>query len=36
MRPKVESALGFEGETLITNFDALSSALAGDAGTLIR
>jgi carbamate kinase len=36
MRPKVESALGFEGETLITNFDALESALAGDAGTWIR
>jgi carbamate kinase len=36
MRPKVESALSFGGETLITNFDALESALAGDAGTRIR
>jgi carbamate kinase len=35
MRPKVESALTFGGETLITNFDALESALAGDAGTRI-
>ncbi len=36
MRPKVESALGFGGETLITSFDALESALAGNAGTRIR
>jgi carbamate kinase len=35
MRPKVESALAFGGETLITNFDALESALAGKAGTRI-
>jgi len=36
MRPKVEAALTFGGETLITNFDALEPALAGDAGTRIR
>lgn len=36
MRPKVESALGFAGETLITNFDALEAALAGSAGTRVR
>jgi len=36
MRPKVESALTFGGETLITNFDALEAALAGNAGTRIR
>ena len=35
MRPKVESALSFEGETLITNFDALDSALRGAGGTRI-
>jgi carbamate kinase len=35
MRPKVEAALAFGGETLITNFDALESALAGDGGTRI-
>jgi len=35
MRPKVESALTFGGETLITNFDALEEALAGRAGTRI-
>jgi carbamate kinase len=35
MRPKVESALAFGGETLITNFDALESVLAGKAGTRI-
>jgi len=35
MRPKVEAALAFGRETLITNFDALESALAGDAGTRI-
>jgi carbamate kinase len=34
MRPKVESALAFGRETLITNFDALESALAG-GGTRI-
>jgi carbamate kinase len=36
MRPKVESALSFDGETLITNFDALEAALVGDAGTRVR
>lgn len=36
MRPKVESALTFGGETLITNFAALGSALAGEGGTRIR
>jgi carbamate kinase len=36
MRPKVESALGFPGETLITNVDALGAALVGDAGTRVR
>jgi carbamate kinase len=36
MRPKVESALSFGGETVITNFDALESALSGHAGTRIR
>jgi len=35
MRPKVEAALWFDGETLITNFEALGSALAGDGGTRI-
>jgi carbamate kinase len=35
MRPKVEAALSFGRETLITSFDALGSALAGDAGTRI-
>ena len=35
MRPKVESALTFGGETLITNFEALEDALAGRAGTRI-
>jgi carbamate kinase len=35
MRPKVESALTFGGQTLITNFDALEEALAGKAGTRI-
>jgi carbamate kinase len=35
MRPKVESALNFDGETLITNFEALALALRGDAGTRI-
>jgi carbamate kinase len=36
MRPKIESALGFDGETLITSFDALADALAGTAGTRVR
>jgi carbamate kinase len=36
MRPKVESALNFDGETLITSFDALEAALSGHAGTRIR
>jgi carbamate kinase len=36
MRPKLESALAFGGETLITNFDALQGALAGSAGTRVR
>jgi len=36
MRPKVEAALAFGNETLITNFDALESALAGSGGTRIR
>jgi carbamate kinase len=36
MRPKIESALGFAGETLITSFDALANALAGTAGTRVR
>jgi carbamate kinase len=35
MRPKIESALSFGGETLITNFDALADALAGRTGTRI-
>jgi carbamate kinase len=35
MRPKVEAALAFGGETLITNFDALSEALASRAGTRV-
>jgi carbamate kinase len=36
MRPKIEAALGFAGETLITSFDALADALTGAAGTRIR
>jgi len=36
MRPKVEAALTFGRETLITNFDALEDALSGRGGTLIR
>jgi len=36
MRPKIESAIAFGGETLITNFSALESALAGEGGTRIR
>jgi carbamate kinase len=35
MRPKLEAALGFGGETLITNFDALERTLAASAGTRI-
>jgi carbamate kinase len=35
MRPKVEAALAFRHETLITNFDALESALGGAGGTRI-
>ena len=35
MRPKVEAALAFGREALITNFEALESALAGRAGTRI-
>jgi len=35
MRPKVEAALAFGRETLITNFDALQGALAGRRGTRI-
>jgi carbamate kinase len=35
MRPKIESALGFAGETLITSFDGLADALAGTAGTRV-
>jgi carbamate kinase len=36
MRPKVEAALTFGGETLITSIDALEAALAGNAGTRIH
>jgi carbamate kinase len=36
MRPKVEAALNFGGETLITSIDALETALAGNAGTRIH
>ena len=36
MRPKIEAALGFAGETLITSFDALEEALAGTEGTRVR
>jgi carbamate kinase len=36
MRPKVEAALGFARETLITDFDALAAALDGRAGTRIH
>ena len=35
MRPKVEAALAFGRDTLITNFDALASALAGEGGTRV-
>jgi carbamate kinase len=33
MRPKVESALAFQGETVITDFGSIEDALAGKAGT---
>ena len=36
MRPKVEAALSFGRETLITSFEALEDALAGRAGTRIH
>jgi carbamate kinase len=36
MRPKIESVLGFAGETLITSIDSLEGALAGRAGTRVR
>jgi carbamate kinase len=36
MRPKIDSALGFAGETLITNIDSLADTLAGNAGTRVR
>ena len=36
MRPKIESALGFAGETLITNIASLDDTLAGNAGTRVR
>jgi carbamate kinase len=36
MRPKVEAAIRFGGETVITNFEALKDALAGRAGTRIH
>ena len=35
MRPKIEAALGFAGETLITSFDALADALGETTGTRI-
>jgi carbamate kinase len=35
MRPKVEAAVSFGGDTLITNFDALEAALRGEAGTRV-
>jgi carbamate kinase len=35
MRPKIEAALTFAGETLITSFEALDEALAGRGGTRI-
>jgi carbamate kinase len=35
MRPKIQSAVSFGGETLITNFEALADALAGRAGTRV-
>ncbi len=36
MRPKIESALVFAGETLITNIDSVEGLLAGNAGTRVR
>jgi carbamate kinase len=35
MRPKVEAAIDFGGDALITNFDALGAALGGKAGTRV-
>jgi carbamate kinase len=35
MRPKIEAALSFGGETLITSFDTLADALGGRAGTRV-
>jgi carbamate kinase len=35
MRPKVEAAVNFGGDALITNFDALAAALRGEGGTRI-
>jgi carbamate kinase len=35
MRPKVDSALTFGGETLITDFESLAAALEGNAGTKV-
>jgi carbamate kinase len=35
MRPKIEAALSFGGETLITSFDRLADALGGQAGTRV-
>jgi carbamate kinase len=35
MRPKVEAAIAFGRETLITNFDTLGNALHGEGGTRI-
>jgi carbamate kinase len=36
MRPKVESAIAFPGETLITSVNVLEDAVAGNAGTWVR
>jgi carbamate kinase len=35
MRPKLEAAVAFGGDALITNFEALEAALRGEAGTRI-
>ncbi|HZC28331.1 MAG TPA: carbamate kinase [Gaiellaceae bacterium] len=35
MRPKVEAAVAFGGEALITNFDTLEASLRGEGGTRI-
>jgi carbamate kinase len=35
MRPKVEAAIAFGGDALITNFHALEAAVRGEAGTRI-